>query len=146
MKEINSQRFAHFYENSAQQDNKIVIKHFKNEGFCPETIRIILKRYKDKGQTTTSSPPERKKSRKLKNIEKKVFKILEKNPETSSRNEGTKLGISKTYFNKIKVHKLKIKAFKKQIIPESTEEQKERVKKNSRKLYEKLSKENDRIG
>ena len=26
-------RVAHFYENGAQKDNKIVIKHFKNEGF-----------------------------------------------------------------------------------------------------------------
>ena len=137
-----AKRVAQFYENGAQKDSKIVIKHFKNEGFCPETIRIILKRYKEEGKTTTSSPPGRKNSQKLKNIEKKVFKILENNPETSSRNGATKLGISKTYFNKIKVHKLKIKGFKKQIIPESTKEQQERAKKNCRKLYKKLSNEN----
>ena len=74
----------------------------KNEGFWPETIRLIFKRYKEEGRTTTSRSPGRKKSQKLKNIEKKVFKILEKNPETSSRNGRTKLGISKTYLNKIK--------------------------------------------
>ena len=59
-------RVAHIYENGAQKDNKIVIKHFKNEGFWSETVRITLKRYKEEGKTTISSPPGIKKSQKLK--------------------------------------------------------------------------------
>ena len=67
--------------------------------------------------------------------------MIEKNSGISSRSGAAKLKISKSYFNKIKVHKLGIKAFRKRIAPDSTEEQEIRARKNCRKLYERLTSE-----
>ena len=134
-------RIVQFYENIAQRDDKIVLHHFKVEGILTKTIRNILERYKQEGRITTSSPPGRKKSKKLKNIEKKIEKLLEKDPEVSARTASSKLGISKTYYNKIKLHRLKIRSFRKRIIPEATEEQQKRAKKSCRKIYRRLTEE-----
>ena len=69
-----AKRVTNFYEQFANRDQKVVINHLKSEGFCRETIRIILKRYKEEGKIITSNPPGKKKTKNLKNIEKKLKK------------------------------------------------------------------------
>ena len=64
-----AKRVNNFYEQFANKDQKVVINHFKSEGFCRETIRIILKRYKEEGKIITSNPSGKKKTKNLKNIE-----------------------------------------------------------------------------
>ena len=65
----------------------------------------------------TSDPKAFKQNAKdvLKNIEKKVEELIENDSEISSRSGAAKLKISKSYFNKIKLHKLNIKSFKKEL-------------------------------
>ena len=107
-----AKRVVYFYENSVKCNHKEVINHFKSEGFNRMTIWNISRRYQIEGRIKTPSSKGRRKSKKLKN-QKKVEELIENDSEISSRSGAAKLKISKSYFNKIKLHKLNIKSFRK---------------------------------
>ncbi len=70
-------------------------------------------------------------------LESKVEKLIEKDRSVTSSTGSAKLGISKAYFNKIKVHNLGIKGYKKFKAPKYVKDQEYRAKKSCRKIYRK---------
>jgi hypothetical protein len=136
-RDIRAKRVVHFFENVTGRDKKRTLNHFKEEGMPERSIYAILKRYEEYGTVITMSPSGRPRAPGREKLESKVEKLIEKDRSITSSTGGAKLGISKSYFNKIKVHNLGIKGYKKIKAPKYVKDQENRAKKSCRKIYRK---------
>jgi hypothetical protein len=145
-RDIRAKRVVHFFENVTGRDKKRTLNHFKEEGMPERSIYAILKRYEEYGTVITMSPSGRPRAPGREKLESKVEKLIEKDRSITSSTGGAKLGISKAYFNKIKVHNLGIKGYKKIKAPKYVKDQENRAKKSCRKIYrKKLLQNRDKI-
>lgn len=137
-----AKRVVKFYDGYARKDIKIAIQHFKKEGKSRVTIRRIINRYKQRRTISYLKLPGRKPTASTQNNVARVKKLIKKQPTLSVRKGAKKIGIPKSTYSDIKIRKLRIKAYKRETIPKHTEEQKQRAKKNCKKI---LSKAKEKI-
>lgn len=135
-----AKRAVKFYDGYAGKDINVVIQHFKKEGKSRVTIRRIINRYKLRGTINYLKLPGRQSTVSTQKNVTRLKKLIKKNPTLSVRKGAKRIGIPKSTYSDIKIHKLGIKAYKRETIAKHTEEQKQRAKKNCKKILNKAKK------
>ena len=140
-----AKRVIKFYTTKANKDIIATCHHFMAEGIARNTIKAAINRYVKYGSSETKSPPGR--IAKVGNIKvrNKIKQIIKRNPNLSVREGARKVKISKSAFHNIKLHKLGIKAYKKQTVPKYASDQEQRAKKACKKLHKRICNESNKI-
>lgn len=116
------------------EDRKVTIKHFKDEGLNLRTIQRVLKRYVDTGKVIYSKNSGPKPSVLTNTQLNKIKTHYKRNPNTSVRLTSCKLNIPKSTISDAK-KRLNIITRKKICGPKYVKNQKERAEKSLRRLY-----------
>lgn len=132
-----AKRIVHFFENNGNHDLKITCRHFMAEGIARSTIKDIIRRYQQRGSIIWKAKLGRPAAVATPKVVNTISKLYHKDPTTSVRSGAAKVGLKKSTYDWIKVHKLGITARRKQTVPKYTGNQKERAKTACRKIYRK---------
>lgn len=130
-------RIVHFFENEGGGCEITTRCHFLAEGICRNTINNILERYKVRGTVDYNKKPGRTCSKSTPAMVERVRKLFTNNPNQTVRPGAQKLDLKRSTLSDIKVHKLGIKAFRKETAPKYVNDQEHRAKVACRKIYRK---------
>lgn len=133
-----ARRIIEFFQ-LKNEDRKLTINHFLEEGVPERSIINVLKRYRDEGRVEfkkKSGRPATVNNKKNQNRVKSSFKT---NPSTSVRNVGQKLSISKSSVARIK-KTVGMKTRTKKKRPKYKKNQEIRARTRSKYIYNKIVK------
>ncbi|KAF2895867.1 hypothetical protein ILUMI_10302 [Ignelater luminosus] len=108
------------------------------------TVQRVIKRYVDTGTVQRKSESGRKRKFVDRNLELKVLKSLQKNPNPSIRDLARNHGTTKSTVQKIK-QRHSIKSYKKVKVPKRDLRQHTTAKSRANKLYKRITSKNFRI-
>ena len=138
--EYTASRVVQYYENVADRNKIVTVRHFIEEGIPRRTIYNIIKRYEESHSIEFKKIPGRPAV--LSSPEKviRVKRVFESDPCITVNQAAKKLKMSVANVSKIKVKKLGIRARTKKFAPKYIKDQKNRVKTGARHINKKCLK------
>ena len=128
----------HKYKNELGESVKKTVQFFKMEGCSETTIRRYLKKYRESGDIDFKIPPGRPAEKAPPKVVEKIKKIFDKNPSETISSVASRVNLSRSYTNNIKLRKLGIKVYTKKPAAKRSQVQEIKVIERLPKLYKKI--------
>lgn len=112
-----ARRVVHYYENAGDFSKLKTKNHFTEEGVPKRTVYNILKRYEERENAEYSPIPPPPRTAATPENQRKLLKILKKDPSMLTRAAAGKLAVSQTTIMKMKLRDLRMRAYTKKKFP-----------------------------